>query len=59
MTVLFMCGRPPLSKIDFRRMMFPGQVHSCVRPVRAARKAAGHDGVGGSEPHQDAALEAR
>jgi hypothetical protein len=34
-----------------------GQVHSCVRPVRTARQAAGHDDVGGLGPHHSTALQ--
>ena len=33
-----------------------GQVHSCVRPIARGIGAAGQDGVGGSGPHQVAAL---
>src|SRR5262245_34473337 len=50
-----MCGRPPLGK-EFDGALLSGSgsfmcTACCVRP-----QAAGHDDVGGSDPHQTAAL---
>ena len=47
-----LCGRPPPRK-DFLRCRGPlGRVQTCVRPVEAARTAAGPDAIRESGPYQ-------
>ena len=48
----------PLARKEILVLMLPGRVQTCVRPISAARMAAGPDAIRGSSPYQLRGFEA-